>query len=156
MILTNLHEIESRLRQALPAQYPPPYLTRGVAALNASSAPGSADVPTASEMIGLRRFEGDAYLGGVVGCVNTLWAAQIYLRLAQAEQGDKPGEARDFRNRAVDYIRLSLARATPTGLLPELIGLQPDTPYWAVPHGWASALMVHCLHLLDATQALDT
>ncbi|MEN6402241.1 MAG: glycoside hydrolase family 15 protein, partial [Armatimonadia bacterium] len=166
MILTNLQEIERRLRQPVPAQYPPPYLTRGVSALSDSTDPRSAGLAVsaphvspasaASEMIGLRRFEGDVYLDGVVGCVNTLWAAQIYLRLAQAEQGDKPDEARDFRNRAIDYIRLSLARATPTGLLPELIGLQPDTPYWAIPHGWASSLMVHCLHLLDATRALET
>jgi GH15 family glucan-1,4-alpha-glucosidase len=59
-----------------------------------------------------------------------------------------------FRDRAVEYLRLCLARTTPTGLLPELIGLQPDTPYWAAPHAWASALMVRCVHLLDDTRAL--
>jgi GH15 family glucan-1,4-alpha-glucosidase len=122
MILSNLQEMERRLRQPLGAY------------------------------VGLRRFEGDVYLGGVVGCVNTLWAAQVYLRLAAAEQSDKPEAAADFRERAVAYLRLCLSRATATGLLPELIGLQPDTPYWAVPHAWASALMVRCAHLLDETR----
>jgi GH15 family glucan-1,4-alpha-glucosidase len=116
MILSNLQEIERRLRQPI------------------------------GHRVGLRRFEGDVYLDGVVGCVNSLWGAQVYLRLARAEQGDKPDEARHFRQRAMEYIELSLAHGTPTGLLPELIGLQPDTPYWAVPHGWASALMVRCVH----------
>lgn len=125
MIISNLLEIERRLRQPIDGH------------------------------IGLRRFEGDVYLDGVVGCVNSLWAAQVYLRLAAAEQGDKPDEARQFRDRAMGYIRLCLAKATPTGLLPELIGLHPDTPYWAVPHGWASALMVRCVHLLEETKALQ-
>jgi len=125
MIISNLEEIERRLRQPLDGH------------------------------VGLRRFEGDNYLGGVVGCVNSLWAAQVCLRIAAAEQGDKPDEAREFRDRAVDYLRLCLARATPTGLLPELIGLQPDTPYWAVPHAWASALMVRCAHLLNETKGLE-
>lgn len=125
MILSNMAEIEKRLRQPIDGH------------------------------VGLRRFEGDVYLDGVIGCVNSLWAAQVYLRLAAAEQGDKPDEARQFRERALEYIRLSLARATPTGLLPELIGLQPDTPYWAVPHAWASALMVRCVHLLEETRALQ-
>lgn len=125
MILSNLREIENRLRQPF------------------------------GDHVGLRRFEGDVYLDGVIGCVNSLWASQIYLRLAAAEQGDKPDEAKTFRDRAMEYMRLSLANATPTGLLPELIGLQPETPYWAVPHGWASALMVRCVHLLDETKALE-
>ena len=124
MIISNLQEIERRLHQPL------------------------------GEHVGLRRFEGDVYLHGVVGCVNTLWGAQICLCLAATEQGDNPEEARRFRAQALDYLRLCLDRATPTGLLPELIGLQPDTPYWAAPHAWASALMVRCAHLLHETRAL--
>ena len=105
--------------------------------------------------LGLRRFEGDVYLGGVVGCVNSLWGAQIYLRLARAEQGDNPTQAAAWRDRALELIHLCLARATCTGLLPELIGLQPDTPYWAIPHAWASALLVRCVLLLEETCALE-
>ncbi|NPV49525.1 MAG: hypothetical protein HPY69_21480 [Armatimonadetes bacterium] len=122
MALSNLREIERRLLQPLGDGH------------------------------GLRRFEGDVYLGGVVGCVNTLWLAQVYLRLAVAEQAENPAEAASFRGRALDYIRVCLSRATPTGLLPELIGLQPDTPYWAAPHAWASALLVRCALLLDELQ----
>lgn len=125
MILSNLAEIERRLAQPLDG------------------------------FVGLRRFEGDVYLGGVVGCVNSLWGAQIYLRLAKAEQGDNPTEAKAWRERALELIHLALHRATPTGLLPELIGLQPDTPYWAIPHAWASALLVRCTLLLEETAALE-
>lgn len=117
-LLSNLRAIEARLLQQLP------------------------------EGLGLRRFEGDGYLGGVVGCVNTLWLAQVYLTLAVAEQAEDPREAASFRDRALAYVRVCLQRATPTGLLPELIGLQPDTPYWAAPHAWASALLVRCALLL--------
>jgi oligosaccharide amylase len=124
MILSNLAQIEAHLQQPLDG------------------------------FIGLRRFEGDVYLGGVVGCVNSLWAAQVYLRMCCSEQGDNPQEARSWRERALELIHLSLARATPTGLLPELIGLQPETPYWAVPHAWASALMIRCVLLLEETKAL--
>ncbi len=119
MILSNLHEIEHRLGEPLPGG------------------------------LGIRRFEGDAYLGGVVGCVNTLWTAQVYLQLAVAQKAASPAEAQSWRDQALSYIRLALSRATVTGLLPELIGLQPDTPYWAAPHGWASGLLVRCAVLLD-------
>lgn len=122
MIVSNLREIERRLLQPL--------------------AGGE----------GLRRFEGDVYLGGVVGCVNTLWLAQVYLRLALTAQAKDRAEAAAFRDRAVGHIRVCLSRATPTGLLPELIGLQPDTPYWAAPHAWASALLIRCALLLDELQ----
>ena len=95
------------------------------------------------------------YLGGVVGCVNSLWGAQLYLRLTRAEQGNDPAQAKAWRDRALELIHLSLARATGTGLLPELIGLQRDTPYWAVPHAWASALLVRCVLLLEETRGLE-
>jgi oligosaccharide amylase len=119
MILSNLQEIERRLSQPLEGG------------------------------TGIRRFEGDTYLGGVVGCVNTLWMAQVTLRLAVAEKTADPAQAQIWHDQALGYIRLCLSRATVTGLLPELIGLQPDTPYWAVPHGWASGLLVRCAVLLD-------
>ncbi len=98
---------------------------------------------------GLRRFEGDAYLGGVIGCVNTLWAALVSLKLARAWQGEDAEKSRAHREQALADLDFCLAHATPTGLLPELIGLQPDAPYWAAPHAWASALLVDCVHELE-------
>ena len=98
---------------------------------------------------GVRRYEGDAYLEGVIGCVNTLWMALCLLHLAAAYQKPDPWKSQDMCRRAVDYIRFALAHATPTGLLPELIGLQPDAPYWAVPHAWASGLLVKCVLALE-------
>jgi oligosaccharide amylase len=105
--------------------------------------------------LGLMRHEGDGYLGGVVGCVNTLWGAQVYLRLAAAQQQANPAAAAGWRRQALDYITVALDHATASGLLPELIGLHPDTPYWAAPHGWASALLIRCALLLDATAGLE-
>jgi oligosaccharide amylase len=94
---------------------------------------------------GIRRYEGDAYLNGVIGCVNTLWMARSLLHLESAYRKADPWKSADLRHRAVDYINFALAHATPTGLLPELIGLSPDTPYWAAPHAWASGLLIKCV-----------
>jgi len=126
MILSHLQEMERRLLQPL------------------------------GEYMGLRRYEGDMYLGGAVGGVNTLWMALVYLRLAEAEQNDKPAEARQFREKAKQYLRFCIRHTTPTGLFAEMIGLQPDTPYWAAPHAWASALFVRCALGLDKTKSLDS
>ncbi len=99
---------------------------------------------------GIRRYEGDGYLGGAIGCVNTLWAAWVGLRLAQAYTNSTRGE--EYKQQAIAYINFALDHATATGLLPELIGTQPDTPYWAAPHSWASALLVECVLALDALE----
>jgi len=98
---------------------------------------------------GIRRYEGDGYLGGAIGCVNTLWAAWVCLRLAQAYEGNDINTAEKYRRQAVEYINFVLDHTTPTGLLPELIGRQPETPYWAAPHSWASGLLVECVLALD-------
>ena len=99
---------------------------------------------------GIRRYEGDGYLGGAIGCVNTLWTAWVGLHLAQAYANSSRCE--EYRQQAMEYIHFALEYATPTGLLPELIGTQPDTPYWAAPHSWASALLVECVLALDALE----
>ena len=99
---------------------------------------------------GIRRYEGDGYLGGAIGCVNTLWAAWVCLRLAQTYTDDNSNRSKKYKQQAIDYINFALDHTTPTGLLPELIGTEPDTPYWAAPHSWASALLVECLLALDA------
>ncbi|MCK4323848.1 MAG: hypothetical protein KAW89_04910, partial [Armatimonadetes bacterium] len=99
---------------------------------------------------GIRRYEGDGYLGGAIGCVNTLWVAWVGLRLAQAYTNSSRCE--EYKQQAIAYINFALDHATATGLLPELIGTQPDTPYWAAPHSWASALLVECVLALAALE----
>jgi|GEM_PF-321599 len=99
---------------------------------------------------GIFRFQFDTYLGGAIGCVNTLWLAKVLLRLAQWYQGRNEKRAADYLQRAKSHIRFCLKHRTPTGLFPELIGRTPDTPYWAAPHAWASALFVGCAILLQS------
>ena len=99
---------------------------------------------------GLLRFEGDAYLGGVIGCVNTLWAALVTLKLATAWKKEDPSRSAALRQQALADLDFCLAHANPTGLLPELIGLYPDAAYWAAPHAWASALLLDCVHELES------
>ena len=102
--------------------------------------------------VGIRRYEGDGYLGGVIGAVNTLWAALVSLQLAKAYQDEATKKSNHYRHQAVEYIKFCLAHTTPTGLLPELIGLNPDIPYWAAPHAWASGLLVECVLAVDGLE----
>jgi len=94
---------------------------------------------------GICRYEGDGYLGGVIGCVNSLWMALVLLKLSRSYASGGKQRAGELRERALGYIDFCLDHATPTGLLPELIGTQPETPYWAAPHSWASGLLVQCV-----------
>jgi oligosaccharide amylase len=95
---------------------------------------------------GLRRFERDPYLGGVPGCVNTLWLARVLLRLALADAGADGASADALRTRALEFLGAAAASATPTGLLPEMI---TEHGGWAVPHAWAAASWIVNMHLLD-------
>jgi GH15 family glucan-1,4-alpha-glucosidase len=84
----------------------------------------------------IRRFEGDAYVGGVPACVNTLWMARCCLKIAEVTS--------DFTlvERAQGYLQVVLKRATPTLLLPELMQGPDGQNYWAAPHGWAMSSFV--------------
>ena len=88
----------------------------------------------------IRRFENDAYVGGVPACVNTLWMARCCLRVAfrLREIGREDG-ARVLAGRAQTFLQTVLRRATPTGLLPELMQGPDGARWWAAPHGWAMA-----------------
>ncbi len=99
---------------------------------------------------GIFRFQFETYLGGAVGCVNTLWMAQVLLRLAQWHQWRYPTYAAEYLSRAKSYLRFCLKHRSPTGLFPELIGRTAEAPYWAAPHGWASGLFVECARLLKS------
>jgi len=102
--------------------------------------------------VGIKRFEGEAYLGGAVACVNTLWLATVLLRLADsAVSRDRP-QARQYLARAQSYVDYCLRHATSTGLLPELFGTTPDTAHWAAPHAWASGLLLKAAAMAQRVQ----
>ncbi len=84
----------------------------------------------------IRRFEGDAYVGGVPACVNTLWMARCCLHVAKVT-----GEI-ELIERAQSFLSVVLKRATPTLLLPELMQGPDGQSYWAAPHGWAMSSFV--------------
>ncbi|HEX8834449.1 MAG TPA: hypothetical protein VF719_09625 [Abditibacteriaceae bacterium] len=91
----------------------------------------------------IRRFEGDAYVGGVPACVNTLWMARCCLHVAERlDEIGRGDEALELTSRATVYLQTVLRRATPTGLLPELMQGPTGQPYWAAPHGWAMSSFV--------------
>lgn len=84
------------------------------------------------------RFERESYMGGGAGCVNTLWLALCRLKLAVHVD---PDTRRHQVEEAQALIQTALAHTNPVGQLPELIPAL-EFPYWAAPHGWASALLI--------------
>ena len=95
------------------------------------------------------RFEGESYMGGGPGCVNTLWLALCRLLLSKtATDLDERGEQHEL---ALADIRIALANATPTGQLPELIP-KIEFEYWAAPHAWASSLLIEAVRTLQPTE----
>lgn len=91
----------------------------------------------------IRRFEGDAYVGGVPACVNTLWMARCCLAVAAVVRAQGRADyANELTDKAQLYLTTVLRRATPTGLLPELMQGPTGQRYWAAPHGWAMASFV--------------
>lgn len=91
----------------------------------------------------IRRFEGDAYVGGVPACVNTLWMARCALKIsARLRELNRIDDARVLTDRAELYLKTVLHRATPTGLLPELMQGPEGQRWWAAPHGWAMSSFV--------------
>jgi oligosaccharide amylase len=91
----------------------------------------------------IRRFEWDAYVGGVPACVNTLWMARCSLLIAaRLRQLGRVEEANALTRKAQTYLITVLRRTTPTGLLPELMQGPTGQHYWAAPHGWAMSSFV--------------
>lgn len=99
----------------------------------------------------IRRFEWDAYVGGVPACVNTLWMARCSLLIAERlRELGRIEEAAALTRKAQTYLLTVLRRATPTGLLPELMQGPTGQSYWAAPHGWAMSSFVSGVLLLAA------
>ncbi len=94
------------------------------------------------------RYVGDGYLGGTVGCVNTLWTAQVKLTLALTIREQEPEAAAEMVADSLAYIDTALGHATEPGCLPELMA-SAEFAWWAAPHSWASALLVKCVLLYD-------
>jgi oligosaccharide amylase len=91
----------------------------------------------------IRRFEGDEYVGGVPACVNTLWMARCCLHVAaELQRRGRNLQANVLIERAEGFLKVVLKRATPTGLLPELMQGPEGQTFWAAPHGWAMASFV--------------
>jgi len=103
---------------------------------------------TLPEGDGIMRHEGDDYIDGSAGGVNTLWLARVLLRLAKWYAGKDTEKVLLYRSAAERYLHVVIARGTTTGLLPELIG-GGATHHWAAPHGWAMANYIRCALLLD-------
>jgi GH15 family glucan-1,4-alpha-glucosidase len=93
------------------------------------------------------RFQGESYMGGGPGCVNTLWLALCRFRMA-ATAGDQHERSRQ-RALGMENLQIALANTSPTGQLPELI---PKIlfEYWAAPHAWACALLIEAVLALRA------
>lgn len=91
------------------------------------------------------RFQGESYMGGGPGCVNTLWLALCRLKLAQTANGQ--AERIEQRRLAMEDIGIALANTSPTGQLPELIP-KIMFDYWAAPHAWASSLLIEAVMAL--------
>ena len=102
----------------------------------------------------IRRFEGDAYVGGVPACVNTLWLARCALKISsRLREIGREDEAGVLTARASVYLSTVLRRATPTGLLPELMQGPEGQKWWAAPHGWAMSSFVSGVLLLAQEKA---
>lgn len=98
------------------------------------------------------RFQGESYMGGGPGCVNTLWLALCRLKLAETSQ-DQQERSRQ-RALAMENLQIALANTSPTGQLPELI---PKIlfDYWAAPHAWACSLLIENVLLLRSLDARE-
>lgn len=103
----------------------------------------------------IMRHEGDDYVDGSAGGVNTLWLARVLLRLALHYQEGNPAKAAAYREAAERFLRVVMARGTSTGLLPELIGSE-SMSRWAAPHGWAMASAIQCALLLEQWRAASS
>ena len=90
---------------------------------------------------GLARYEGDSYYGDEnPWIVCTLWLAEARLRLGDAA-------------RCRELIEWSIARATPTHLLPEQVDRTTGEPKSATPLAWSHSTFVDVVHKFAEAEA---
>lgn len=99
--------------------------------------------------IGIMRFEGDEYIGGNPWTITTLWYAIVLLKLAGYYWNSDQIKAENYFKKAIACVEWCIQGSTSTGLLPEQIDRYTGKPAWAIPVGWAHALMVKCLILIE-------
>ncbi|MEM2933530.1 MAG: glycoside hydrolase family 15 protein [Methanocellales archaeon] len=99
--------------------------------------------------IGIKRFEGDEYIGGNPWTITTLWYAIVLLKLADFYWNKDQTKARNYWEKAVACVEWCLRGCTSTGLMPEQVDRFTGKPAWAIPIGWAHALAVKCLILME-------
>ncbi len=99
--------------------------------------------------IGIKRFEGDEYIGGNPWTITTLWYAIVLLKLACFYWNSDQSKAKYYWEKAAACVEWCLRATTSTGLLPEQVDRFTGKPAWAIPIGWAHALIVKCLILME-------
>ncbi|MEM2924317.1 MAG: glycoside hydrolase family 15 protein [Methanocellales archaeon] len=102
-----------------------------------------------NEGIGIKRFEGDEYIGGNPWTITTLWYAIVLLKLASFYLNSDQDKADHYFKKAVACMEWCQRGSTSTGLLPEQVDRFTGKPTWATPIGWAHALVIKCLLLME-------
>lgn len=78
---------------------------------------------------GIRRYEGDNYIGGNPWILTTLWVALYYIKI------------KDF-NKAKEYFEWAVKSRTELDLLPEQVNRETGKPEWVIPLTWSHAMFI--------------
>ncbi|RCX09975.1 oligosaccharide amylase [Anaerobacterium chartisolvens] len=92
---------------------------------------------------GIRRYEGDNYIGGNPWILTTLWVALYYCRI------------KDF-SKAASYLKWAVGGRTELDMLPEQVNKDSGKPEWVIPLTWSHAMFVLVLIELADEGALHT
>jgi oligosaccharide amylase len=104
---------------------------------------------SAGGKIGILRFVGDSYAGGMACTVSTLWVGMAMLRIGRQfiKNGDM-AEAERWLSEAENFIASGASFTTPAGLHCELFKVD-GYGYWAPAHAWASAWVIQAVDELQ-------
>jgi GH15 family glucan-1,4-alpha-glucosidase len=104
---------------------------------------------SAGGKIGILRFVGDSYAGGMACTVSTLWVGMAMLRICRQfiKNGDM-AKAERWLSEAENFIASGASFTTPTGLHCELFKID-GYGYWAPAHAWASAWVIQAVDELQ-------
>lgn len=106
------------------------------------------------ERIGIARYIGDSYAGGMACTMSTLWVGIAMLRIAKAHAERNEIElAKAQLDRAEEFIRSGSSFATPAGIHCELFKID-GSGYWAPGHAWASSWVINAIDELARLRRL--